>query len=452
MMIQPINGAIMNIRNMPNRLTVWEREAQRSLSKTSTLQAQSPFHAEKADMAYGRQEAIRDVWGDKMKIDLTKDDSEAAILLTMRCSLSPNPYASMERVLQLNEKGLDGSVNWSGVSSDFSQVASSANGENLKDTIDYFASRYVALASQLAGACTGQELENQLAELEEVFARGCQKFAGGYAGRLKQALSFSEEAARSVENSLGQLVAQRISDYQAVQKNLNIEFQPDEQWLQNHDKYMAARLRQAAKEAPAGEAGTEFTLTDLQRASEIAGSYQALYASASGSGKHETEFYVLEPALVDMKTEALADSGILSRNMSAVLRDSMENRHKQLAEIAQTPKAGNQQAGSSFDYARFKEIYHRVLDVFHQTGDAVSAIREGGSYIQRTARSASVQYRYEDFFTPSGYGSQGRKFSSYKSSWEAFQRSLEAQKGAAGQALPGDIPHLHYSQLVDVYA
>ncbi len=155
---------------------------------------------------------------------------------------------------------------------------------------------------------------------------------------------------------------------------------------------------------------------------------------------------------MDMKTEALADSGILSQNMSAVLRDSMENRHRQMSEIAHTPRVGEQQADSAFDYARFKDIYSRVLDVFHRTGDAVSAIREGGRYIQKTAHSTSVQYRYEDFFAPSDNGSNGPKFNAYKSNWEAFQKSLESQKGAMQPTTLGGIPHLYDSQFVDAYA
>lgn len=451
-MIYPISGAVMNIRNIPNRLTEWEKSAQRSLSKSSTLHTQSPFRMEKADVPYGKDEAIRDAWGDKVQIDLTKDDSEAALLLTMRCSLSTNPYASMEKILQLNEKGLDGSVNWSGVSSDFSQITNSANGENLKETIDYFASRYVALSGQISRTHTGQGLENQLSKLEEVFSASSQKFACNYANRLKKALNISDEAAQRVENSLGKLVMQRINDYQAVQKTLDMEFAPDERWLQNHDKYMAAQLRQAAKEVPASNADTDFTLTDLQWASRIAGSYQTLYASASGSGKHHTEFFVMSPALVDMKTEALADAGIISRNMSTVLQNSMENRHRQIAEIAQAPRAGEQQADSSFDYARFRDVYNHILNAYHQTGDAVSAIREGAVYIQKTARSMSVQYRFEDFFVPSGYGGGGPKFNTYKSSWESFQKGLESQKGTIQQTMLGNIPHICDSQFVDVYA
>lgn len=452
-MIGPIDGAVVNIRNMPCRLTEWERAAQRSLSKSSALQARSPFQTERAGMAYGKEEAIRDAWGDRMRIDLTGDGSERALLLTMRCGLSANPYESMAGLMQLSEKGLDGSVNWSGVSSDFSQVGRSANGENLKETIDYFASRYVTLESQLIRTNTGQELEDQLDQLEEVFSGGARAFAASYAVRLKQALNLSEEAAQRAETSLNRLIAQRISDYREVQKSLDISFEPEEQWLQNHDKFMAARLRQAAKEAPAGEADTDFTLTDLRWASEIAGSYQTLYASASGGGKHHTEFYVLTPALADMKTEVLADSGILSRNMSAALRDSMENRHKRLAEIAHASGAAQGTGSdSSFDCARFQDVYSRILGVFHQTGDAVRAIGKGAAYIQETARGIAVSYRFADFFAPSGYGGNGSRMSAYQSSWEAFQRRLETQKGAIPPAGLGGIPPLCDSQFVDVSA
>lgn len=173
-------------------------------------------------MPYGKTEALRDVWRETTKIDLTKDDCPTGFF--MACELSPDPYASMQAALQLKEKGLDGSVNWDSVSGDFSKIGGSANAENLKETIDYFASRYVALADQIRRNNSGQALEAQLAKLDEVFAESRQEFAGGYTARLQKALSISDEAAQDIESSLSQLIDQRISAYQEIQKALNVSF------------------------------------------------------------------------------------------------------------------------------------------------------------------------------------------------------------------------------------
>lgn len=449
-MIQPIVGAEIHIRNIPNRLTGWERECQRSLSQSSTLGLQSNFYHEKADTPYGKTDALRDVWRETTKIDLTKDDCSAGFF--MACELSPDPYASMQAALQLKEKGLDGSVNWNSVSGDFSKIGGSANAENLKETIDYFASRYVALEDQIRRNNSGQELEAQLAKLDEVFRESRQKFAGDYAARLQKALAFSDEAAQSIESSLKQLIAQRISEYQEIKKTLDISIQPDEQWLQNHDKYMAAQLRQAGKEIPAGSAQGDITLADLQWASKIAGSYQAMYSAASGNGKHHAEFYVMNAAFVDMKTETLIGSGALSQKMSTILGDSMETRHKQIAEIANAPSKNGQidyNQHPSLDYIRFCEVYDHIFEVFHRSGNALSAIREGGSYIQKTAGSTPVQYRYEDFFTSSGTHSKGTKYHDYERSWAAFQKALEGQNVVSQQTMLSGVPHFSDSQFFD---
>lgn len=452
-MAQPIVGTEIHIRNMPNRLTAWERECQRSLSQSSPLELKSDFYSEKAGMPYGKTEALRDVWREATKIDLSQDDCPPGSF--MACKLSPDPYASMQTALQLKEKGLDGSVNWNSVSGDFSKIGGSANAENLKETIDYFASRYVALADQICRNNSGEALEVQLAKLNEVFAESRQKFAGDYTARLQKALSISDDAARNIESSLEQMIDQRIGEYQEIQKTLNVSFQPDEQWLQNYDKYMAAQLRQAGKDTQASSTEGEITLTDLQWASKIAGSYQTMYSSASGSGKHHAEFYVMNAAFVDMKTETLIGSGVLSQKMSTILGDSMENRHKQIAEIANTPSRNGQvdyNQSPSLNYDRFCDVYDRILDVFHQTGDVMSSIREGGTYIQNTAGSTPVQYRYEDFFTSSGAHSKGTKYKDYERSWTAFQNALENQSVILPQTMLSSIPHFSSSQYVDFYA
>lgn len=67
-----------------------------------------------------------------------------------------------------------------------------------------------------------------------------------------------------------------------------------------------------------------------------------MYSSASVNGKHHAEFYVMNAAFVDMKTETLFGSGVLSQKMSTILSHSMENRHKQIAEIANAPSKNGQ--------------------------------------------------------------------------------------------------------------
>ena len=73
---------------------------------------------------------------------------------------------------QAEARGLDGQMDFSKISSDFSKTFSTVHAGNLGDAIDYLASRAVALEGQLQRNFTGEALEQKRRELAEVVQQG----------------------------------------------------------------------------------------------------------------------------------------------------------------------------------------------------------------------------------------------------------------------------------------
>ena len=118
---------------------------------------------------------------------------------------------------------------------------------NLGDAIDYLASRTAALEGKLNRNFSGEELQAQLQKLNTVFQQGREQLIDSYAGRLQDALGLSDADAQSVRDSLGSLISQRLQTYRDAQAGTpNTLAGEKDNWLLNHDEYMASQLRQTA--------------------------------------------------------------------------------------------------------------------------------------------------------------------------------------------------------------
>ena len=79
----------------------------------------------------------------------------------------------------LRQNGLDGSVDWTGLTQEL-EAFKTTTPEELEDGLDYLASRYVAARDKLERNYTGEELTAQLAKLEEVYQAGKSGMIDGY--------------------------------------------------------------------------------------------------------------------------------------------------------------------------------------------------------------------------------------------------------------------------------
>ena len=319
----------------------------------------------------------------------------------------------------LRQNGLDGSVDWTGLTREL-EAFKTTTPEELEDGLDYLASRYVAARDKLERNYTGEELTAQLAKLEEVYQAGKSGMIDGYTQALQDNLGLSDSDAQAVRDSFSTILAEKEEAYRGALKQVHeavAQTGPDSVWLKNHDAYIASQLRAADK---AVQSEARYSVQDLAAAGQIAQSYQAEIFSASFCGRNEATL-ALGLSIADMKAETMISKGLVSTNMAVLLRGSRVQGHENaLAALDQalakreSSLASGEPKGTfaPVDRTVFQGIYGAVMDAYRQTGgDGASAIRTGASYgqaatAQATARNpqalrwgVSMESYWKDFYT-----------------------------------------------------
>ncbi len=319
----------------------------------------------------------------------------------------------------LRQNGLDGSVDWSGLTRELEAFKTIAP-EELEDGLDYLASRCTAARDKLERNYTGEELTVQLAKLEEVYQAGKSGLIDGYTQLLQDNLGLSDSDAQAVRDSFSSILAEKEEAYRGALKQVHEDMErsgPDSVWLKNHDAYIASRLRAADT---AGRSKVRYSVQDLTAAGQIAQSYRAEIADASICGRNEATL-ALGLSMADMKAETLISKGLVSESMAALLRNSRAQGHENaLAALDQalaqreSGLAPGEPKGTfaPVDRAVFQGIYDATMNAYRQNGgDGAGAIRTGASYgqsvtVQATARNPNalrwginIESYWEDFYT-----------------------------------------------------
>ena len=201
----------------------------------------------------------------------------------------------------LRQNGLDGSVDWTGLTQEL-EAFKTTTPEELEDGLDYLASRYVAARDKLERNYTGEELTAQLAKLEEVYQAGKSGMIDGYTQALQDNLGLSDSDAQAVRDSFSTILAEKEEAYRGALKQVHeavAQTGPDSVWLKNHDAYIASQLRAADK---AVQSEARYSVQDLAAAGQIAQSYQAEIFSASFCGRNEATLALGLSPIIDRKS------------------------------------------------------------------------------------------------------------------------------------------------------
>lgn len=363
----------------------------------------------------------------------------------------------------LRQNGLDGSVNWSGLSREFGGFQTTTP-EELEDGLNYMASRYVSVRDKLERNYSGDELTAQLAKLEEVYQAGKTGMIDGYAGLLQENLGLSDGDAQAVRDSLSALLDEKAEGYRGALEKVHEEVAqagPDSVWLKDHDAYIASRLRAAETPEAKGQSGAKYSVQDLTAAGKIAEDYRAERDGASYKNRDEVSL-ALGLSLADMKAETMISKGLVSGNMADLLRSSRAQGHQNaldaLDEVLarwESSRLPGEPKGTfaPVDAAVFQGIYDAVMSAFRQNGgDAAKAIQAGASAGQKiTAQAAarnpnalrwgvSREYYWKEFYkTPEERGStlmglqiqyltppkpRQSTYQKYVASWQGFLASI----------------------------
>ena len=300
--------------------------------------------------------------------------------------MTPTQEELQDFLIRLRRDGLDGQMDWLGLAAELKSFQDTP-AEELDESLNYMASRYVSVLDKLNRNYKGPALAEQASQLERLWVAGTAGLTGGYLQLLRNSLGVSDADAQAVQSSLDVLMAQRIYAYRGATAQANAAAQtgPDRLWLQNHDAYMAARLREAVPfpELDFIPDGGTYSVHDLTTAGQLAQSYQSEIESAGTGGRNEAQL-ALNLAFTDMKAETLIQQGLVSGQMAALLRRSRSQGHsaalaaagRYLLAAAQPSRAMSPPA--VIERTVFQDIYEAVLDAYHQNGgNGAEAIRAG---------------------------------------------------------------------------
>ncbi len=313
-------------------------------------------------------------------------------------TMTPTDAELSSYIDTLRQNGLDGAVDWNGLSHEMKSFQATS-AEELEDGLNYMASRYVAALDKLERNYSGEELTAQLAKLEEVYQAGKSGMIDGYTRLLQDNLGISDSDAQAVRDSFSSILTEKEEAYRGALKQVHesvAQTGPDSVWLKNHDAYIASQLRAAGA---AGQSKAQYSVQDLTAAGQIAQDYRAEIDGASSCGRNEVTLG-LNLSMADMKAETMISKGLVSGSMAALLRNSRTQGHENaLAALnralaqRESHRATGEPKGTyaPVDSAVFRGVYDAVMSAYRQNGgDGAKAIQAGVSAGEKlTAQSAA---------------------------------------------------------------
>lgn len=314
-------------------------------------------------------------------------------------TMTPTDAELSSYIDTLRQNGLDGAVDWNGLSHEMKSFQA-ASAEELEDGLNYMASRYVAALDKLERNYTGDELTAQLSKLEEVYQSGKSGMIDGYTRLLQDNLGISDSDAQAVRDSFSSILTEKEEAYRGALKQVHesvAQTGPDSVWLKDHDAYIASQLRAAGA---AGQSKAQYSVQDLTAAGQIAQDYRAEIDGASSCGRNEVTLG-LNLSMADMKAETMISKGLVSGSMAALLRNSRAQGHENaLAALnralaqRESHRATGEPKGTytPVDSAVFRGVYNAVMSAYRQNGcDGVKAIQAGVSAGEKLTAQAAAR-------------------------------------------------------------
>ena len=314
-------------------------------------------------------------------------------------TMTPTDAELSSYIDTLRQNGLDGAVDWNGLSHEMKSFQATS-AEELEDGLNYMASRYVAALDKLERNYTGDELTAQLSKLEEVYQSGKSGMIDGYTRLLQDNLGISDSDAQAVRDSFSSILTEKEEAYRGALKQVHesvAQTGPDSVWLKNHDAYIASQLRAAGA---AGQSKAQYSVQDLTAAGQIAQDYRAEIDGASSCGRNEVTLG-LNLSMADMKAETMISKGLVSGSMAALLRNSRTQGHENALAVLnhalaqrESHRATGEPKGTyaPVDSAVFRGVYDAVMSAYRQNGgDGAKAIQAGVSAGEKLTAQAAAQ-------------------------------------------------------------
>lgn len=343
---------------------------------------------------YSVVDAATSLWQRENTI-VQRDDAASVARLQARLrsgnlQMTPTQEEIAGYLCRLRKDGLDGRIDWHGLEAEFRSFLDMP-AEELSESLNYVASRYVSVLDKLRRNFTGPELTEQESMLENIWVAGMTGLIDGYTRLLQSNLGISDSDAQVIRVSLDAIIEQRVCIYHALVERTNAataQTGPDSFWLCNHDAYMATQLREAAVPNKSGSlpARGTYSIQDMSVAGRIAQAYQSEIESACTGSRNEAQL-ALNLAFVDMKAETLIQKNLVSEEMAILLRKSRTQGHSVALEAVGKYLDRQMDPGPSdelerppviVEHAIFHNIYKAILSAYRKNGGSgAEALRAG---------------------------------------------------------------------------
>lgn len=356
---------------------------------------QRGYTAQDAAISLWQQENTTFRLDDPVSLDRLQDRLRSGSL-----GMTPSEQELSSYMEDLRQNGLDGTVDWNVLSSEFHSFQATQPSD-LAESLDYMASRYVAVLDKLERNFTGDALAEQKAKLEEVWQDGTASMISDYISQLQEGLGVSEADALVVKDSFSKILKEKVTAYQDnLPQTSKTLVGPDSNWLQNCDAYIAAQLREKDTESSKDVSATHYSVQDLVMAGKLSQAYQTEVFNTSSGGRNEVTL-ALNLAMADMKSEEMISRGLVSDKMAALLRNSRAQGHENALKAAderlsyrENTRLSGEAEGSfaPINKTIFQGIYQTVMTAYKENGgNGAEAIRAGANYGQTVTSQAHTQ-------------------------------------------------------------
>lgn len=301
-------------------------------------------------------------------------------------SLMPPEEQLEQYIARLRTTDGDIAVGWHSLKREVMSFRTATH-EHLQDYLAYMASRYVSVKDKLM-RCPSTELATGGQNLRKICFAGVSEMVAHYTQKLQGGLSLLPADVSDINESFMAAFQHQIQRYEKVLPQVHqsvAKEYPEDRWLQNHDGYIAAQLRETTdtEDAPAH---CPYTVRDLSTIGQVAQYYQKEKDGAGNGNRHEAEL-ALNLAMADMKAELLIRRSLVTDSMAALLRSIRFQSHNGVLDAADqylstvndsSQPTDRQAVNSPMNRAMFRSIYDTVLQAFQDNGgEAPQAIRAG---------------------------------------------------------------------------
>ena len=386
------------------------KDNQSNTLKSSTDSSNLTFHGAigGADHDYSKEDAITNAWNKENSFNINDVLNGGKITLG-------NTTPPADFVEKLEKEGVSSDVDWFSTDKDFKSMSA----DELKQSVDYMASKYAVLNEQINQNFTGEELENQLNKLNEMAATYKEKIATEFSDEVGDFLE--ENGATGEKEKIYQSVVsefdKKVNEYSSYIEN-NKDYAAvngtKDEWLKNDSSFMASELRNVMESTATKTKSTNdtYSLEELEAVQDVVTeikSYGFGAKSKNSVGTADSEESIgLKLSELALKTKVFTENSNISDSLKDALTKSTDSFiNKTIDDIDTELKKKSVEAMISADkkgYAPLNKddiysVINHVMSSHEKTGSASKALKDGAvfamdAFNKKMDNSGDV-YRYK---------------------------------------------------------